>query len=53
MEMKIDSENESQLTRIWKPPLFSTQQESLATKFKKYPTLFDKSRITYKERDVF
>ena len=53
MEIEMDSENESQLKRIRKPPLLLSQEESLAEKVKKYPCLFDKCQKTYKERDVF
>ena len=53
MEIEIDSENESQLKRIRKPPLLLSQEESLAEKVKKHPCLFDKSQKTYKERNVF
>ena len=49
IEIETDLENESQLKRIRKPPLLLSQEESLAEKFKKYPSLLDK---TYKERDV-
>ena len=52
-EIKIDSENESQVKRIRKPPLSLSQEESLARKVKKYPCLFDKSQKMYKERDAF
>ena len=41
LEIEIDSENESQLKRIRKPPLLLSQEESLAEKVKKYPYLFD------------
>ena len=53
MEIEMNSENESQLKRIRKPPLLLSQKESMAKKVKKYPCLFDKSRKTYKERNVF
>ena len=53
IEIKLDSENECQLKRIIKPPLLSSQEESLAERVKKYPCLFDKSQRTYKERKVF
>ena len=53
VEIAMDSENESQLKRIRKPPLLLSQEESLAEKVKKYPSLFDKSQKTYKERDIF
>ena len=43
MKIEIDSENESQLKRIRKPPLSLSQEESLAEKVKKYPFQFDKS----------
>ena len=52
MEIKIDSENESQLKRIIKPPLLLNQEESLTKKVKKYPCLFDKRQKTCKEGDV-
>ena len=52
MEIEIDSEYESQLKRIRKPPPLLSQEESLAEKVKKYPCLFDKSQKTYKERDI-
>ena len=48
----MDSENESQLERIWKPPLLLNQEELLAKKIKKYICLFGKSQKMYKERDV-
>ena len=50
--MEMDSENENQLKKFRKPPLFLSQEESLAEKVKKYPSLFDESQKTYKERDV-
>ena len=53
MEIKMDSENESQLKRIRKPPLLFSREESLAEKVMKYPYLIDKSQKMYKERDVF
>ena len=53
MEIKMNSENESQLTRIRKPPLFLTEEESLAKEVEKYPYLFDKNQKAYKERYVF
>ena len=53
MEIEMNSENESQLTRIRKPPLFLTEEESLAKEVEKYPYLFDKNQKAYKERDVF
>ena len=53
MEIEMNSENESHLTRIRKPPLFLTQEESLAKEVEKYPCLFDKNQKAYKERDVF
>ena len=53
MEIEINSENESQLTRIRKPALFLAQEESLAEEVEKYPCLFDKNQKAYKERDVF
>ena len=49
MEIKIDSENESQLKRIRKPPLLLSQEEPLAEKVKKYLCLFDKIQKTNKE----
>ena len=52
MEIKMDSENQSQLKRIRKPPLLLSQEESLTEKVKKYPCLFDKSQKTYREGDV-
>ena len=52
MEIEIDSQNESQLKIIRRPPLLLSQEESLAEKVKKYPCLFDKSQKTYKERDI-
>ena len=52
MEIKMDSENQSQLKRIKKPPLLLSQEESLTEKVKKYPCLFDKSQKTYREGDV-
>ena len=53
MEIEIGSENEIQLKRIRKPPLLLNQEESLVEQLKKCPWLFDKSQITYKERDAF
>ena len=44
MEMEIDSENESQLKRIRKPPLLLSQEGSVGEIVKKYPCLSDKSR---------
>ena len=44
MEMEIDSENESQLKRIRKPPLLLSQEGSVGEIVKKYPCLFDKSQ---------
>ena len=38
----MDSENESQLKRIRKPPLLLSQEESLVKKVKKCPCLFEK-----------
>ena len=52
MKIKIDSENESQLNRIRKPPLLLSLEESLAEKVRKYSRLFDKGQKTYKERDI-
>ena len=43
MEIEIDSENESRLKKIRKPPLLLSHEESLAKKVKKYLCLFDKS----------
>ena len=43
MEIEIDSENESWLKKIRKPPLLLSHEESLAKKVKKYLCLFDKS----------
>ena len=44
MEMEIDSENESQLKRIRKPPLLLSQEGSVGEIVKKYPCLSDKSQ---------
>ena len=52
MKIKIDSENESQLKRIRKPPLSLSQEESLAKEVKKCPFQFDKSQKTYNEKDI-
>ena len=52
MATKMDSENESHLKRIRKPPLLLSQEESLAEKVKKYPCLFGKRQKTYKKRNV-
>ena len=49
MEIKIDSERNSQLKRIRKSLLLLIQEESLAKKFKKYPCQFEKCQKTYKE----
>ena len=43
MEIEIDSENESRLKKIRKPPLLLSHEESLAKKVNKYLCLFDKS----------
>ena len=43
MEVEMDSENESQLKRIKKPPLLLNQKESVNEKVKKNPCLFDQS----------
>ena len=47
----MESENENQL-KIRKPPFLLRQEELLAEKVKKYPSLFDKSQKPHKERDV-
>ena len=52
MEIKIDSENESQMKRIRKPALLLSQEESLAKKVEKYHCLFGKSQTIYKQRDI-
>ena len=40
MEIEMDSENESQLKRTWKPQLLLRQEQSLAEKVKTYLSLF-------------
>ena len=49
MEIEMDSQNESHLKRSRKPPLLLSQEESLAEKVKKYPSLFYKSQKTTKK----
>ena len=53
MEIEIDSENESQLKRLRKPPLLLSQEESLAEKFKRNPCLSDKSQKSTKTETFF
>ena len=53
MEIEIDSENESQLKRIRKPPVLLSQEKSLAEKVKKYPCLFDRSQKNVQSKRHF
>ena len=53
VEIAMDSENESQLKRIRKPPLLLSQEESLAEKVKKYPSLFEKVKKRTKKETFF
>ena len=48
----MDSENESQLKRIRKPPLLLSQEESLVKKVKKCPCLFDKCQKKRTKKDT-